>query len=418
MRRILSFILLICILAGAMLCFSSCKNDTVFSLGKYKIKEDHYRYLASIHNRKQYASYQLDITTPFEAKFENGLTVGQALDTTQSSFLNEIYMLLYSQLLFDIYELEMPKELEDTVESNVTTIVNYYGGYSEQKFNQKSRNYGFTAKTMREIYTMQTKQSLVIAHLFGENGENIEKDSLDEIYEKNYMRFQTLVINNVYKVVKEINDEGEEVSVAEALTELEIEERNNIIADLTNLFIEPKEGYEYKVIDPTKSYEELYALYSDDKAYPKGCYSQFPRNAGAQNAITAAALLRENDVAKVNANRFFSQGGTFELGGEKVTINAGDYFNYGSVFVKRLPLTDAAYENEDFKDFFGSFKASATSILYSEHIADFQTNEAGYQIKDHGVYEGIALSSVYPNNLDYNFLYGNLGKGESESSSK
>lgn len=418
MRRILSFVLLICILAGVMLCFSSCKNDTVFSLGKYKIKEDHYKYLASMHNRKQYASYQLDITTSFDAKFENGLTVGQALDTTQGSFLNDVYMLLYSQILFDVYELEIPQELKDTLESNVTTIINYFGGYSEQKFNQKSRTYGFTAKTMREVYEMQMKQTLVVSHLYGEGGEKIDIESLDEIYKNNYMCFQTLVINNVYKLVKETNDEGEEVTVAEALTDIEIEERNNIIADLTNLFIEPKEGYEYKVIDPTKSYEELYALYSDDKAYPQGCYTQFPRNAGAQNAISAAALLRENDIAKVNANRLFAQGGSFEIGGEKITVNAGDYFTYGSVFVKRLPLGESPYDDELYKDFFGSFKASAASVLYSEHIADFQANEAGYQIKDHGVYEEIPLSSIYPNDLDYNFLYGDLGKSESESSSK
>ena len=416
MKRILSFILVIFILASSAICFSSCSNKTVFSLGKHEIDEDHYRYLASMHNRKQYAAYQISIQTSLQAKFENGLTVAQALDATQNSFLNDIYMLLFSQVLFDVYELDMPKELEDTIEANVTTITNYYGGYSEQKFNQKSRLYGFTAKTMREVYTMQSKQRLVIEHLFGANGEKIEDESLDEIFENNYMCFQTIVINNFYKLVKETNEKGEIVSVMELLTEDEVKERNDIIDDLTNLFIESKDGYEYKVIDPSKSYEELYALYSDDKAYPQGCYSQFPNNAGAQNAISAAALLKENDVAKVKANRFFSQGGTFDVGDEKVTINAGDYFTYGSVFVKRLPLEEGAYDKEQFKDFFGTFRASATSILYARHIANFQNNESGYQIKDHGRYEEIPLSSVYPNDLDYNFLYGSLGKSDEESS--
>ena len=418
MKRILSFILLICMLVSVTVCFSSCSNKTVFSLGKYEIKEDHYRYLASIHNRKQFDSYQISVNTSLEAKFESGLTVAQALDTTQQGFLNDIYMLMFSQLLFDIYDLKLTKEIEDTIESNVTVITNYYGGYSEQKFNQKSRLYGFTAKTLREVFTMQSKQRLVIEHLFGANGEKIGKEDLDDIFEKNYMCFQTIIINNVYKLVKETNDKGEEVTVMEPLNEDEIKERNDIIDDLTNLFIESKEGYEYKVIDPTMTYDEIYAYYSDDKAYPQGCYTQFPKNAGAQNAISAAALLRENDVAKVKANRFFSQGGTFEIGGKKVTVNAGDYFTYGNVFVKRLPMEEGAYDKEEFKDFFSTFKASATSILYGEHIANFQANESGYQIKDHGRYEGMPLSSVYPNDLDYNFLYGDLGKEKTESSSK
>ncbi len=416
MKRIISAILLICVMLSTLLCFSSCGNDTVFSLGKYEIKEDHYKYLASIHNRRQYASYQLDISTPWDATFSGGLTVSQAIEATQNDFVNDIYMLLLSQLLFDIYELEMPKEMSDTIDSNVTTITNYYGAYSEQKFNQKSRAYGFTAKTLREVYTMQMKQTLVINHLFGENGEKIDPVRLEEIYEKNYMCFQTIVINNVYKLVKETNEKGEEQTVMEPLTELEIKERNDIIDDLTNLFIESEDGYQYKVIDPSKSYEELYALYSDDKAYPQGCYSPFPKNAAGQNAITAAALLKENDVAKVKANRFFMQGGSFKIGSETIKINAGDYFTYGNVFVKRLPLGEKPYNDELYKIFFENFIPSAISILYSEHLANFQKNEAGYQIKDHGVASEIPLSSINPNNLDYNFIYGDLGKSDSESS--
>lgn len=395
---------LLCVLLMPI-CFSSCGEKAVFSLGPYKINEDHYKYLASIHNRQQFASYNISIETPWEATFPSGLTVAQAIDATTSDFLNDVYMLLYSQLLFDAYELEIPQSMLDTIENNVKIVVNYYGGYSEQKFDSIARGYGFTADTIREVYKMQAKQSLVVEHLYGASGEKIPDEKLNEIYEKNYLRFQTIVINNVYKIVTETNEKGEKVSKMEPLTEREIAERNNIIDDLSNLFISPQEGYTYKVIDPTKSYEELYAIYSDDKAYPQGCYSPFPSSVSSQNAITAAALLKENDVARVKAKRFFSQGGSFDIGGETITIQQGDYFEYGYVFVKRLPMTEKAYNDERYVDFFSTFKSSAVSVLYAEHVSNFQENETNQQIKDYGIREDIPLSSVAPNDLDYNYLF-------------
>ena len=403
---------LLCVLLMPV-CFVSCGEKTVFSLGPYKINEDHYRYLASIHNRQQFESFGISIESPWEAKFESGLTVAQAVDSTTSTFKNNVYMLLFSQLLFDTYELELSETVKNTIEQNVLTVTKYFGG-SEQKFNINSRPYGFTADTLRDIYTMQAKQTIVMEYLYGAQGEKISTEKLDELYNKNYMRFQTIVINNVYKVVTETDSEGKEVSKMEMLTEGEIAQRNNIIDDLTNLFISPQEGYVYKVIDPTMSYEMLYSLYSDDKAYPMGCYSPIPSSAASQNAITAAALLKENDVAKVKAKRFFQKGGSFQIGGETVTINPGDYFEYGSVFVKKLSMTERAYDDENYKSFFTNFRTSACSVLYAEHISNFQENETNQHIKDHGISSDISLSSVAPNNLDYLFLFSSSQESNKE----
>ena len=411
----------LCILLCVLLCpvfLVSCGNETVLALGPYEIKEDHFRYLAGMYNRKILTSMGI-YGSPWSATDPTtGITVGQAVDSQYTaSFLKSVYTLLYSQLLFDVYDLDFPSEMEQMIEENVSTIVNYYGKYSEQRFDDIAKDYGFSADTLREVYTMQTKQTLVVNHLFGENGEKIEPEKLDKLYTDNYICFQTIVINNKYKIVKETNDKGESVDVLEDLTDLEKKERNDIIDDLTNLFITDKESeeyksYVYKVIDPTRSYNELYSMYSDDKAYPNGCYSVNPKTVSVQSAITAASLLKENDVARVKAKRYFVQGGTVEIGGKKETINAGDYFEYGYVFVQRLPLEEKAYEKEEFKDFFGSFISDSIYSLFMDFLADYEANESSYTLEEFSIIDDIPLSSVTPNNLDYNFINGEITESD------
>ena len=217
MKRILSIFILVCMLACSLVCFSSCGNDAVYSLGPYEIKEDHFKYLVSMFNRQTLESAGL-YGSPWNASIPStGLTLAQTLDLRYTdSFLTSVMTLLYSQLLFDVLELEMPKEMVDTINKNVDTVVTYYGPYSEQKFDQRAKKlYGFTADTLREVYTMQMKQTLVVEHLFGANGEKIEDSELKAFYEKEYMKFNTIVINNAYKIVKETNDKGEVVEVLE-----------------------------------------------------------------------------------------------------------------------------------------------------------------------------------------------------------
>lgn len=418
MKRILCVFLMICILLCPVSVFTSCGNDTVYSLGPYEIKEDHYRYLASIYNRKLFVANGIDGASWDSVLPTSQMTVAQTVDSYYTEeFLTSIFTLLYSQLLFDVYSLEMPKEMTDTINENVETVIAYYGGLSEQVFDQNAKVYGFTAKTLREVYTMQMKQTLVVQHLFGEKGSKIEKERLDEIFKKNYFCFQTIVINNKYKFVTETDKNGKEVEVMEALTDYEVQERNDIIDDLYNLFIEPSENYVYKVIDPTMTYDEIYARYSDDTAYPQGCYTTYP-TAGAQNAITAAALLRENDIARVIAKRYFQSGGSFELGGEKVTIGAGDYFEYGYVFVKRLPIAERAYERDEYKTFFEGFMDTAVATLFAEHLAEFEKNGTSYTLKDMGIAADMPLSSVAPNNMDYNLIYAEQESANESESSK
>ena len=414
-RKFTRILCLVLCLALLPIFLFSCKAGPIYSLGPYEITESQYKYLAGMFNRQVLESVGLFGYSYDAVDESSGMSIGEALDKNYSTdFTASVISLLYSQLLFDKYELTLDEATIKLIDSNVATIVQYYGGGSSQKFDLVSEKYGYTSADLKAVYTMQMKQRAVADYLFGVNGEKIDNEELSKYYNANYMFFQTIVINNVYRVVtKEVD--GVTKTEMIPLDENEVKVRNDIISDLNNLFISPVEGYVYKVIDPTKSYEELYALYSDDTAYPQGCYSKFPTVLTAQNAITAAYLLRENDVGKIVAKRPFTQDGTFTIDGEAVTVKAGDYLPYGYAFVKRMPLGEGAYDNEQYSDFFTTFRTDAKSKLFGIRMQEYILSEANFELEESDRISEIPLSSVMANNLDYNFFYGDLGKGKENS---
>ncbi len=409
----------LCVMLCFLICLTflvSCKSKPIYELGPYDITENDYRYLAGTYNRQI-----LDSAGLFGYSYDNvlnqstGATIGDTLDQNYtSSFTASVLSLLYSQMMFDKYKLKLDDETLDLIESNIKTIATYYGNGSEQEFDLLAKKYGFDSKALRKVYTMKMKQTMLVNHLYGENGENISTESLDEFYKNNYMFFQTIVINTTYRLVeKEVN--GEKVTTTEALSKEERQKRLDIASDLTNLFINENPDYVYKVIDPTLSYEELYKLYSDDTAYPQGCYSKYPTSLSGKNAITAASLLIEGDVGKIVARRPVSQDTIFEIGNEQIKPDTDNYLEYGYVFVKRMSLEDQAYRKDVYKSFFTSFISDAKSELFGKAVQDYILNECNFELEESEAIDEIPLSSVYPNDLDYNFFYGSLGKQESSS---
>lgn len=410
----------LCVAFCVLFCLTflaSCKAKPIYELGPYSLSEEDYKYLAGMYNRQilesnglfGYSYDALDETT--------GLTIGQALDTNYSSaFAANVLSLLYSQMLFDKYNLELGDEMTSTIESNIKTIVSYYGNGSEQEFDILAKKFGYTTDSLRKVYTMRMKQTLLIEHLYGKDGEKIDSETYEKIYKDDYMFFQTIVINATYRLVEKEVD-GKKTTVPVALSKEERKQRLDIIDDLSNLLVNPKDGYVYKVIDPTLSYEELYKLYSDDTAYPQGCYSKYPTVITAQNAITAAALLREGDTGKIVAKRPFPQDAVFDYGDEQITVEKGKTLNYGYAFVKRMPLGDAPYRQETYKTFFTSFVADVKNELFAEVVQNYMLYECNFELEEAKNIDEYPLSSVLANNLDYNFFYGDLGKKQ-ESTSK
>ena len=161
--------------------------------------------------------------------------------------------------------------------------------------------------------------------------------------------------------------------------------------------------------DLGKTYNLLFEKYSDDTLYPQGYYMIAPTSANqiiTSNALSAAFLLKEGDCAVVTAKRYFEKGGTIEISGKTETINAGDYFEYGEAFVRKLPLDDGAYSKEENKDFFNEdeFNAMAMKNAFYTLLQNYE-KECFYELRESSLKDSYSITSAIANDLDYNFLY-------------
>ena len=406
LKRVISFFLCLTVLAGCLVCFSSCKsNEDVYKLGSYTIKEDEYNYLLGVYRRDIGKSLGYD-NTDWNNTNSSGMTIGQYVDSVYASqFQSHVLMLLYSQAIFDDEGLSLTKDEERIIETNVLSVIAHFGNYNEKKFDEVAEPYGFSADTLRSVYTMQVKQQKVMIHLFGEKGEKILPETVEQYYKDEYLKFQTLIINHTYKIVENSDGKSEMVQ----LNELEKQERLDLINDLTNLFMDKKSDYTYKVLtaeEQKMTYEQLWERYSDDMAYPGGCYMQRPtlNQMTASNTLAAAATLKTNEIGKVVANRYFQKSVESSSGG--TSINAGDYIEYGYVFVKKLELDDKAYDREENKDFFGAnFQSSIINSLFAKQVANYVETEAFYELyQNTALVNSLTISRATPNYLDYELM--------------
>lgn len=392
-------------LALGAVSFSSCKsNEDVYKLGSYTIKEDEYNYLLGVFRRDIGKTLGYD-GKDWSTTNTSGMTIGQYVDSVYSTqFQSQVFMLLYSQAIFDDQKLSLTKDEEKIIESNVLSVIAHFGNYNEKKFDEVAKPYGFSADTLRSVYTMQVKQQKVMIHLFGEKGEKIDEETVEKYYQEQYLHFQTFVINNTYKIVE--NSEGEKELVG--LNEYEKQEKTDLIDDLTNLFVDKKTDYTYKVLtaeEQKMSYEQLWERYSDDVVYPGGCYMTKPSMSqmSASNTLAAAYALKTNEVGKVTAHQYFQE--SVDLGSSG-SINAGDYIEYGYVFVKKLELDAGAYNREENKDFFGdSFQSTMINSLFADQVANYVETQAFYELYENtALVESLTISGSTPNYLDYELM--------------
>ncbi|MGM9645463.1 MAG: hypothetical protein ACI3XS_02065 [Eubacteriales bacterium] len=418
-KRIISTICLILCILMLPVTFISCGKNSVYTLGPYEIKEDEYTYLIGMYKRRLLATLGYEEMSMSTQITDDGLTIGQYLDSVyRKEFDISIYTLLLSQSLFDEYGLTLTDKQKDDIEKLIDKTVNYYGGYSEQTFKRIVKQYGYTVDTMRSVYTMQAKENAVVAHLYGDDYSKLTAEAKENYYESAYLHFQVIVINNVYKAVTDSDGKTSYINLSES----EKATKNQIISELNSLLVKEDREAKYPVItsalkmtvdelfeDPGKTYDLLFEKYSDDTLYPGGYYMIAPTSVNqivTSNALSAAFLLKEGDCAVVTAKRYFEKDGTIEISGETETINAGDYFEYGEAFVRKLPLDEGAYSREENKDFFNEddFNYMAMKNDFYTVLENYQ-KECFYELRESSLKDSYSIASAIANDLDYNFIY-------------
>ena len=290
------------------------------------------------------------------------------------------------------------------INATATAVIAYYGNYSEREFNNIANEYGFDDDAMRSVYEMQYKENKLRQYILGENYENVSDADREEYYRKYYLRYQTIIINTLYKL--HVDSSGEVTFLL--LDEYEKAERERLVVELRELLVNNNMDYDYILLkdDKNLSYEELWEKYSDDKFYPRGLYETSQPTAeqlANSNVLSAAYNSKIGETKVVTAKRYFEGDGTLET--DEGTIKPGDYFEYGSVFVKRLELDTGAYNRKENKDFFkgSEFEDAVCNYVFFKAISAHQES-LPYEATISTKIADYTFASVKANELDYYIL--------------
>ena len=385
---------------------SACRAErAMYELGDYKITEKEYNYLMGMFKKKVLVTFDSSLTDDsLSLELSSGVTLGDYLEARyREGFEQSLMSLLYAQSLFDELGLELTDEEISYINATATAVVAYYGNYSVKQFNKLAKQYGFDDEAMRNVYEMQYKENKVREHILGKNDSKIQESDRDSYYRYAYLRYQTLIINTVYKLHTDSSGEVKFV----LLDEYEKEERERLVLELRELLVNKNMDFDYILLkeDKNLSYMELWEKYSDDKFYPSGLYETSNPDAeqlNNSNVLSAAYQSKAGEVKVVTAKRYFE--GDSSLENEDVTIKPGDYFEYGSIFVMRLDLDDGAYNRRESEIFFGeSFEAGVSNYTFYQALSKHQES-LPYEVDISTKVLNYTFASVKANELDYYYF--------------
>ncbi|MBQ7907308.1 MAG: hypothetical protein IJ309_04965 [Clostridia bacterium] len=401
-------ILALCLLLMLPVVSSCNQNEAIYTLGAHCIMADEYYYLLSMFKRQLMASFEVENESDLSYEVADGMTLGQYWETVyRPGFEQSVLRLLFSQALFEEYGLSVREESKNNSDNVLSELIKYYGGFNEKYFDKYLENYGygFSADTIRRVYDLQLKESAVMDYLYGLDYSKVTKEQKDSFYKDNYMHFQVLVINTLYK---KHEDSLGNVSYIN-LTEAEMKYKKQLVNELTELLVSKNESYDYKIIDPSLSYEELWEEYSDDKEFSQGWYMQEPTSTqmATSSTLATALVLRVGDCGVVDAKRYFDGDGTIKTENGEEEIKEGDYFTYGSAFIKKLSLDNDAYLREENKDFFdeNTFLANTAEDAFLKKLNEYES-QSGITAYTSSAKDSYTLDGVMANELDYYYFYG------------
>ena len=421
-KRTLCVILCVLLILTVVILIFACSPSSVYELGPYSLSEDEYAYLMCTYKRSLIDDLGIDESYLLYPADQSGKTYGQALEEMyrESYFEQSVYNLIYSLALFDEYGLSLTDEEQKSVESAANSVIYYYGNGSAAQFDSLAEPYGFSHKTIKSIYEKQAKETAVVNHIFGKEFSKITAEQKNNFYKDNYLHFQVIVLNTVYQ--KNADGTYSNLSESERKTRLELEK------ELTAFLCSEDMNFNYKILPsilkkpvviekdgkkvPNVTYEELWEnkIINDDSLYPNGYYmvNPTPYQLMSITTLTTAFNTKIGDVSVSAAKRYFDGNGSITTENGEEEIKEGDYFQYGSAYIKRLPIQENAWSDEANKDFFPSdtfLPAVASDVLFHT-MQEFEKTSPYTLTRDTGIMERYSLETIPANNLDYEYLHG------------
>lgn len=412
LKRFFCTLCAILCVAACLPVLSACGNATVYELGPYTIDEEEYAYLMCTHKRQILETIGLDEAyINYQVSEDSSTTYGEYIENMyREQFEQSVYSLLYAQALFDEYGLSLTDEEMASVTAVADAMIYNYGG-NNSGFDRAVEDYGFTHGTLYSIYEKQAKESKVVSYIFGDNYGKLTDKQKEYYYSENYIHFQTIVVNCLYQ--KNADGSFSNISDEERATKLKL------VDELSKFLCLEDMSYNYEILpkilkvdDMSKvTYEDIYnnTYINDDLTYPGGMYMVKPNayQSLTKNTLTQAMLTLEGDVSAIEAKRYFDGEGTITLNGATEEIKKGDYFEYGTAFIKRLSVDEGAWKREENKDFFGdsSFISGVARTILFDTYASYEQKCPFTCLVNNSVLEEYSLATMPANRLDYDYFH-------------
>ncbi|MBO5262341.1 MAG: hypothetical protein J6B45_04775 [Clostridia bacterium] len=413
-----TFFCTLCAILCVILCLpvlSSCGEKNVYELGPYSISREEYAYLMCSYKRQIIESIGLDesyLNYPISEE-KGAITYGQYIESMyREQFEQSVFSLLYSQALFDENGLKLTDEDYNSIAAVTNAVAFEFGNGTISGFNEVAKKYGFSRDSLYSVYVKQAKESALVEHLYGDDYSKITDTDKDRFYKDNYIHFQVLVVNTLYQQ----NSDGTFSNLAPEHRETMLKLEKELDLFLLN---EEKDTSKYELLpsllnvdDMSKvTYEDIWEsdFINDDHTYPGGMYMIKPNlyQMTVQTTLSQAMLTQEGDVSSIKAKRYFENEGTLTMGDSAETIKKGDYFEYGTAYIKRLPIDEGAWRREENKDFFGdqSFIAGSARNALLNMLTEYEKSTTYSLMVNESVKSTFSLATIPANYLDYDYLH-------------
>lgn len=344
MKKALSLILALIFCLSLVSCGGD-KTPAVMTLGDHTVTEAMYSYWASSYKGNYIYSYE-DVKNTAEywnSKLSEEETVAEYFDSVT---LEAVKTNLVASKLFSDYGLSFTESELSSVKAYIADLIVERAEGSKNMMNTMLGEYGINLKILEKIYLEEEKSAKVFDHLYGEGGTKALKDEdFEKFYKDNYVHLQLIYVNDAYEYVTD--SEGNRVTGEDGYYKTQ---------DLSAEDKAEKEATIKKVQDGLaagEDFDKLYEEYSELKTYKNGYYYSA---ADSYSDMLYYRLVAECEKLK---------------DGETATVES----DTGTCIIKKLPLDDGAWKNEDNADFFGkgaeSFKTLVQEAAYRTLVESY-----------------------------------------------
>ena len=322
----------LCLLCcAALLLFAACgRSADVMTWNGASISENEFRFYLATY-KARFAQTYTDFKDN-EAFYRQTVGDGTAEDFLFAAVVNNVGYSLLCDGLFKKYGLSLSHSVTAAVDGYVDSFLNDYADGNKNVLNQSLGAYGVNMKLFREILLRDERSTAVYNYLYGPDGTvGINDDDRQAYLEENYARIRHIYINNAYVYSTDANGRPvyDEYGLQEKkpLSGADLEAKNALVAAVD------------EALASGEDFDAVYEAASEDKYYAEGYY--LTRNMDFVEGVVKSAFDMEvGEWTKVESD-------------------------VGVHYIKRLPLGEKPWADENCADFFPDYDESVSSALFT-----------------------------------------------------